>query len=244
MLQPSFGDFGDVSFAIDYFRTEVNNGVARAGAGNILALCYDDPDFREGGGFCNLVTRDSLNRLTVDNNYVNLATDIVRGIDFNFRYAVEVGPGDFRFNAQVTKFLDQSNKLFDEDPLDDINGTIGAPQWSGAFAGTYDVGQFEFHYGVDWIGGMNSYEYLGLDPDTSAFYMKTDDYFLHNASVQWDNGDFAVVLGVRNLFDKNPPQISSGQYDRVGNGPLYSGYDYVGRTFFVNISAALDSLWK
>jgi len=25
-------------------------------------------------------------------------------------------------------------------------------------------------------------------------------------------------------------------YNRVGNAPLYSGYDYIGRTYFVNIS--------
>jgi outer membrane receptor protein involved in Fe transport len=43
-------------------------------------------------------------------------------------------------------------------------------------------------------------------------------------------------VGIRNVFDKKPPSISSGFYNRVGNAPLYSGYDYAGRTFFVNVS--------
>jgi len=43
---------------------------------------------------------------------------------------------------------------------------------------------------------------------------------------------------VRNFADKEPPTISPGAgiYNTVGNAPLYSGYDYFGRTFFVNLS--------
>ncbi|HEY2751876.1 hypothetical protein [Phenylobacterium sp.] len=40
----------------------------------------------------------------------------------------------------------------------------------------------------------------------------------------------------RNLFDKNPPQISSGFDNRVGNAPLYSGFDCVGRRLYVTVS--------
>ena len=60
--------------------------------------------------------------------------------------------------------------------------------------------------------------------------------------MQWKSDSYGVTLGVRNLFDKEPPQISSGAYNRVGNAPLYSGYDYLGRSFFINVSAALDKL--
>lgn len=245
VLEPKFGDYGNISFAVDYFRTEVNNGVSRAGAANILSLCYDDPDFRAGGGFCNLVTRDpNNNRLTVNNNYVNLATDIVRGIDFNFRYTVPLFGGQFRFNAALTKFLDQASKLFETDPLDDVNGTVGNPKWTGSFDTSYKIGRFNFRYGLDWIQKTDSYEYLGLNPDTTAFYLETPDYFLHHASVQVDWKNFEVTAGVRNMFDKDPPKISSGFYNRVGNAPLYSGYDYLGRTFFVNVTAAFDKLFN
>ena len=36
VLQPNFGSYGDLSLAVDYFRVQVDNGVSRAGAGNIL----------------------------------------------------------------------------------------------------------------------------------------------------------------------------------------------------------------
>ena len=53
---------------------------------------------------------------------------------------------------------------------------------------------------------------------------------------------FGITVGARNILDKKPPQISSGVYNRIGNAPLYSGYDYAGRSFFINVSAALDKL--
>ena len=35
----------------------------------------------------------------------------------------------------------------------------------------------------------------------------------------------------------NPPVISAqAGYNRVGNAPLFSGYDYLGRRFFVNVT--------
>jgi outer membrane receptor protein involved in Fe transport len=41
---------------------------------------------------------------------------------------------------------------------------------------------------------------------------------------------------MRNIFNEEPPTLSAGIVSRVGNAPLYSGYDYVGRTFFINLS--------
>jgi hypothetical protein len=43
-----------------------------------------------------------------------------------------------------------------------------------------------------------------------------------------------LTVGVRNLTNKEPPVISAqAGYSRVGNAPLFSGYDYIGRRVFV-----------
>ena len=68
---------------------------------------------------------------------------------------------------------------------------------------------------------------------------ETPDYFLHSASVRYTGEKFELTLGVRNLFNKQPPSISAGAYNRAGNAPLYSGYDYLGRSFFANMSVKL-----
>ena len=62
ILQPPLGDAGDLSIAVDYFDIKIDNGVDQAGGNNILTRCYDDPDFRAGGGLCRLVTRNPRHR--------------------------------------------------------------------------------------------------------------------------------------------------------------------------------------
>ena len=240
ILQPPLPDgFGELSFAVDYYSIEVDNGVSRVGAAAILQLCYDDPQFRTGGGYCRFVDPRAAgsNALTVHDSYTNVATQKVRGLDFNLRYVRDLGPGRLRLNAGVTEYLEQSSKLFSDDPFDDVNGTINNPKYTGTFDATYSLANWKFRYGLEWIAAMDSYAYLGEDPATSNYVFDVPDYYLHTVSVQYNQGkDWSATVGIRNLTDQNPPVISSGFYDRVGNSPLYSGYDYVGRTFFVDVT--------
>lgn len=241
IVQPEMpSGWGTLSLAVDRFDITVDNGVSRAGATGILNRCYDDVGFRASGGFCRLVTRNPVsNALTVSDSYVNLATDIVRGFDYTARYTNNVGVGKLRLNLTATEFTNQSNKLFAEDPLDNVNGTIGAPRWSGAFDARYTLADWTVAYGLEWVGKMSSYDYLGQDPGTSTYKLDVPQYFTHSLSVKYSNpvGKWDATIGVRNLTNTGLPQISAqAGYNRVGNAPLYSGYDYVGRTVFVNIS--------
>ncbi|MBK7617288.1 MAG: TonB-dependent receptor [Burkholderiales bacterium] len=240
IFQPELGTgWGDISFAVDYFDITVDNGVARAGASSILARCYDDPQFRSGGGFCRLVNprNPSSNALTVNDSYVNLATDIVRGLDFTTRYTNNLGIGKLRLNLNATRFNSQANKLFAEDALDEINGTIGSPQWSGRLDVHYDIKNWRLYYGLDWVGATSSYAYFEEDPATSSYKLDTPNYYTSTVAVGYKADKWEVTLGVKNLEDVKPPQISAqAGYNRVGNAPLYSGYDYVGRTFYLNVS--------
>jgi iron complex outermembrane recepter protein len=243
--------FGTLSVALDYFSIQVDNGVARLSTAAILNLCYSNASFNVNEGYCRLVHRDANFNLTVDNNYVNLSTDKVSGWEFNLRYARDIGPGKLTFNALVTKYQEQSSRLFPTDPLIDANGTITSPDWTGTFDASYRVGKFRLRWGMDWVAGDHNktYEYIvrgsdgTVDPDDLAeikdgYFYEVDDYFLHNLSLQVDLGQFEVTAGVKNLLDTKPPAISTADYSRspsvVGNAPLYSGYDYVGRRFFVN----------
>lgn len=239
VVKPPLGDFGDLAIAVDYFDIEINNGVDQAGAANILALCYDNPGFRAAGGFCRLVTRDpSTYQLTVSNAYTNIATQIAKGVDYTVRFETEVGKGKVLLNSQVTRYISQANKLFEDDPLTEFNNTIGTPKWSGNMDISYTVGDWRFFYGIDWIDDTDSYEYLEEDPETSIFDFHTGDYFKHSASVRYSKDDWQTTVGVRNFLDEEPPTITQGFYNRVGNAPLYSGYDYVGRQAFIEITKA------
>ena len=239
VLQPELPTgWGDLSLAFDHYDIEVDNGVARAGASAILSLCYNDTGFRAAGGFCRLVTRDvaGTNRaLTINDSYVNLSTDIVKGYDVTLRYVRNLGPGQLTVNGLISKYKEQANKLFPEDPLESFNGIIGAPDLTGNLDLTYRYKGWRFRYGMEWIDKMSSYEYYGENPDTSTYQMETPSYTLHNLSVQYTGDKWSATAGVRNVGDKTPPPISQGFANRRGNAPLYSGFDYIGRSFFVNV---------
>ena len=244
---------GDLSVSLDYFSITINDGISQLGARSILNSCYGDVAFNPNSGFCSLVSRDANNVLTVTNNYLNISTQKAKGLEFNIRYSRDIGPGNFTFEALVTKFTDQSNQLFSNEKLVDSNGTIATPDWTGTFNATYQLKRVKFRYGLEWTGktGDKTYEYLATDGETGTFdpadvqFLKdnykfnTPDYFLHSASIQFDVADkFELTLGMRNIFDKKPPRITSDglYYNTIGNAPLYSGYDYFGRTFYANVT--------
>jgi outer membrane receptor protein involved in Fe transport len=236
ILQPEMPTgWGDVSFAVDYYDIAVDNGVDRVGTGNILSLCYAQPNF--ASQYCRLVARapaGTARALTVNNSYVNVSTDVVKGYDYTLRYVRNIGPGTFRANGVITRYTEQANKLFPDDPLLTFNGTIGAPKLTGVFDFSYKWQEWQFRYGLEWIDKMSSYAYYQEDPATSTYQMETPSYTRHNLSAEYKKDKWSVIVGVRNLADKAPPPVSQGFINRVGNAPLYSGFDYIGRTWFVN----------
>ena len=241
---------GTLSLALDYFDIKIDNGVSSLGGGTILNRCYSDINFDPNDGFCRFVERDANNRLEVTSGFVNLSEDIVKGYEFNGRFSSDIGPGRFVFNANVTKYTEQSTRLFPEEFLDDANGIVTAPDWVGNFDATYAWNDIVLRYGLDWTDGDReaTYRFFAFDNLTGEvnedlvqvykdnFLLEVDDYFLHNASVQLGLEGYQFTFGVRNLLNTRPPRISAVGFSSVGNAPLYSGYDYAGRTFFANVS--------
>ena len=242
VLQPEFPEwFGDLSFAADYYDITVSNGVAKLSGAQLLALCYGSQpaDFTAGTGYCSLVKRGANNALSVTTGYVNVSSDKVRGWDFTMRYVRDIGPGVFRTNVQVSNYLEQSGRTFPTDPIRDWSGSLNAPKFTGQLDLSYNVKNWLVRYGLEWVDSINGYEYYDKYYKTDyrdTYLMETDHYFLHSLSAQYRGDDWSVTGGVRNLADKAPPIISTGAGTTIGNAPLYSGYDFFGRTFFLNFT--------
>ena len=248
VIRPSLPtSIGSLSLSLDYFDIKVENGVQDLSGGVILDRCYEDPNFDPNAGFCRFVERDQNNILTVTSSYVNLSEDIVKGYEFNGRYSRDLLGGRFVLNANVTKYTEQSSRLFPEEFLTDANGIVTQPDWVGNFDATLAFDDVTIRYGIDWTDGdkNKTYEYFAFDEQTGitdpdlvqayrdAYLLEVEDYFLHNASVQFNVEDkYELTFGVRNIFDTKPPRITAIGFTTIGNAPLYSGYDYRGRTFF------------
>ena len=66
---------------------------------------------------------------------------------------------------------------------------------------------------------------------------ETDEQFLHDLSLGYTSDTWSLLLGVRNVFDKEPPLVDEGEgYFTSANAVLGGGYDVRGRSFFGRIA--------
>ncbi|GAA4015923.1 TonB-dependent receptor [Sphingomonas swuensis] len=244
VFQPNFfgPNFGDLSISLDYFRVKVENGVSQLTAANVLSQCYANPERTT----CDLITRsnfaaDGAGTLRVIQSYVNISDAYVSGLDFNARYAREIGPGRFRAGAAITKFNNRYNRTFPTQTPLNVIGLINNPEYTGTFDASYTVRPVFFRWSMEWIGKTDAQAYaagFGLTPQ--KYFYRTPNYYLNNVATGYESDDFSITFGIRNLFNKKPPEISADYTNLLGNVPLGAGYDLRGRTFFVNFSAAID----
>lgn len=239
VIQPPFPTaVGDLSFAIDWWQIKVRNQVSQIGAGNLLNLCYSDPQFRAGGSYCTYSTRDENDELVVDDNYINIATQKARGIDFNVRYTKDIGLGEFTADVRATRHSQQQSRVLPTDPIDEFNGTLLSPKWVGDLDFKYEWKDWTAYYGLVFVGEQDSNGFYEVDPTVEPYDFYASAYLLHNASVRYRApSDWEVVFGIRNLADVAPKTTSPGiSVNKVGNSILYSGYDYFGRRAFLSVS--------
>jgi outer membrane receptor protein involved in Fe transport len=65
----------------------------------------------------------------------------------------------------------------------------------------------------------------------------------HAASISRDFEDQGLkfLVGVSNVFDEEPPQLSTigavgTEVSTIGNSAFYSQYDWLGRRYFLNVT--------
>lgn len=237
ILQPALPTgFGDLAFAVDWWRIDIKNQVTQLGSG-VARACYSDPDFRAGGNYCNFTHRDENNILIVDDFFTNIARQRAGGLDFNLRYTRDIGVGALTADLRMTLYEEQESQLIPTDPVDDYNGTLLAPKMVGDIDLRYEWKAWTVYYGLSHIGNMDSNAYLGVDPAEDPFDFDAGSYTLHNLAVKYEGAnDWDVIVGVRNVTDEAPPVVSPGAYTRIGNSALYSAYDYFGRRGYVTLT--------
>lgn len=242
--------FIDLSFAVDYFEFRVNDQIDQFGAGNIVNACYTSQTF-PNDPLCTLFVRDKNSAsprfnqiLSVNDSYVNIAEQQNRGLDFNLRYRREFSFGDLTLNGRVSHILDQTQQTFGDSAPTIITGRIGAPETVGNASARFDRGDWTIAWNVDYVGETDNDPFFANTGNDIVFLGEpvfvergTPDYFLHSLTVRRVVNDWTFLVGIRNLFDENPPLIgTSSGTARIGDAPLVSQYDLTGRRLIMNIA--------
>jgi iron complex outermembrane receptor protein len=133
-------------------------------------------------------------------------------------------------------------------------GRIAFPEWTGNLSAGAEMGNWRMTWSTRYIGDgqqpdsdefSNAYEggsqtCLGVDAgDVDCRDVDfVDEFWTHDLSLGYSGDTFNVSVGVRNIFDEEPPLVNPDEYStNGGNVPLGAGYNagIFGRTAFVRI---------
>jgi outer membrane receptor protein involved in Fe transport len=257
VFTPTFID--GFTATLDYFDIKVDGFISGIDPSTTLSECYGaSATAASQAFFCPLVHRNALHQV-YGNGYVSaLGTNTgflsTKGWDLEGNYNANFddwglnGWGGISFNFLGT--LTNSNE---EEPLPGLGvynctgrygDTCGEPQprWRHKLRVTWSA-PWDFDVSLDWrhLGGSkldsNSTNPLlggggAIDPYDAS--IPAYDYF--DLAVDWTVKEGVQLhAGVNNLFDKEPPVLSSDVAGPpLGNGNTFPGvYDSLGRTIFV-----------
>jgi iron complex outermembrane receptor protein len=255
-------DWLPIRVAVDYFDIVVNDEIAQFGSANILRECYTDPVYL-GSPFCSLFTRDLTpgpnygKIVSVNNSYVNLNEQDIKGLDLTFQYKNEFDFGLVTFDFQGTFAFDQDLTFLVGNP-NDYNGEI----YSNDFVGNADLRLDRDNWTFVWSSkifsrasndeaiGDNVFGYRGL-PECGtaaasnaflqnvcieAYYKQYAEFTMtHDLSVRYRTDEWTVQAGIINITDELAPTTSTGAgTTRIGEAVAVSNYDATGRRVFLN----------
>lgn len=240
--------FRNFSASIDYFRIKVDEVIDNIEPTFILQQCVD------AGQFCNLVNRDALGTIWLDGfieaTQLNLGQRKGSGIDVTANYTHDIGRwGGLNFNF-IGTWLEESKTT----PVPGL-GEYDCAGLYGAICGTPSP-DWRHKLRVGWATPWQGLElaltwrYFGsVDIDASssnpllagAFNpidkTLSERNYIDLAASWSPMRNVTIIGGVNNVFDKDPPIVSS----TIAGPPYGSGntypqvYDALGRKIFVTL---------
>lgn len=243
--------FANLSASVDYFEIEVNDQIDRLGAANIVGSCYGLPVFPNA--FCNLFQRNPgshptspYNITTVRDSYININRQLNRGYDLNVRWDGEFSFGKVEVESQFTYTIEDLELLFDSSQAsgyesNDLNGIVSRPKLVGNVRSALRRNDWTYTWFMNYVGSSENWF---LDPvapyrgnQNAVYDIKAESRLYHSLSVRYQADKWNVLVGVNNVFDREPPTMSTGAGStRYGTVPAFATqYDWFGRSVFVRV---------
>ncbi|MET3151688.1 UNVERIFIED_ORG: hypothetical protein ABIC77_002941 [Stenotrophomonas geniculata] len=243
--------FADMNIAIDYFDYEIRDEIAQLNAGTIVASCYASPVYPNR--FCDQFTRGPATQdanshaiTEVHSRYLNINRQRKRGYDLSINASRDFAIGKFALETQATYALADVQQLFDSSDASglrnaDLLGAIGRAKLTATSMLSFKRGDWTARWISESIGATENldlsprFTYLGNQNATRDIRMESRLY--HAASLTYDQSDWRLTVGVRNIFNRTPPSVSQGVATSYANFPIFATqYDILGRAGFVDVT--------
>lgn len=244
--------FADLSVAVDWFDIQIDNQIAQLGAGSIVTGCYNAENFPNS--FCDLFTREPAsspnfpnNILEVNDTYINVNKQRVRGVDLNMRYDHDFSIGRLVVENQSTWYKENTQELFDPSQVEgfdttDFVGTVGSPSFVSNLRTSLTRDDWTFNYYIQYVGSTDDspftnevISYFGFQDAVADIKMEAG--WFHSVSIFYQQDKWDFLLGINNLFNEKPDVVSDVFRSRRGNVPIAATqYDLLGRRLFARFN--------
>lgn len=237
------------SLSIDYYNIKVKDYIGTIAPSLIMGQCAETGD----PYFCGLFNRDprsgavfGLNTGYIISTTMNTGYLKTSGIDVNADYTFDVGNmGSVNIGLVGTYLLEQVSQPVPGLGSYDCKGLFGytcgqpTPEWrhvarlSWMAPSDTTVSVSWRHIGGTKLSSLSDNPLLGA-PETVVNSEIEAYNYIDLALTQVIDKRLTLRAGVNNLFDKDPPVLSSNLLQTFGNGNTYPGiFDALGRTIFV-----------
>ncbi len=249
VLAPEASSF---TASVDYFHIEITDAIGTAGTNNVIIGCYNSPNF--SSSWCDLMPgpasvgdaphatspyRDATGAISgVLLTNANLADYETEGIDFAVSYVMEFGGySSLNLGLQGSYLMTYDYTPFQGADVVEMAGYVGEDQWAGSPA-TFPEWRLNFNFqylmGDDWSFSWAP-RWMAETKDINADAANADNYadaiWYHDVQASYNYEKWSFTLGVRNLFDEDPPYLTA--YDDM-NTIQYS-YDTAGRYYYARV---------
>ena len=182
-FEQPFIDAFDLSFGATYYDLQVENSVVSPSAQFIVNDCFVTE--RSNGGnspFCQRITRTASGVFDlIDQQFLNLDEDQVRGIDvnaaFDYEFVAFDKPLDLNIDLRANHIIEVYNVYRGDGtapPIEDNNeGEFGFADWSGTLTSRLAYKDFSFTWETRYISDV-AQDIDGLDDFSNAFGVDTD----------------------------------------------------------------------
>ncbi len=258
--QPFFQSF-DMIIGATYYEIEIRDEIIEPSAQFIINDCYYD---LEGDSpFCSRIVRaDGGTGLfdIINQGFINRDAKKARGVDLNmtFDYPTEMFgravdlQADFAFN----RTLEVKDVYLDDDGEASIDYDVGEfayPEWKGRMSFRADINDWRITWSTRYISSVEQQadgidspgNVVDGDADTCEGPAMGDvncrdvgfaeNYFVNDASLYYYGDKWTLGAGLRNVFNQEPPTVDGSEVFSFNNVAYGSGYDYLGRTLFLNV---------
>jgi iron complex outermembrane receptor protein len=156
----------------------------------------------------------------------NVGRQTASGVDVNLRY--RTAPGAYgRFAAQLSgSYLADWRVAFDGEHDESLTSTARYPRWQHTLTLGWERGTWNATLVQTWRAS-----YRDENPDANAAPRRVAPYRVWDAQIGYAaRRDLDLVLGVKNLFDRDPPFTNQQSSMQVGYDPSYA--DPRGRVWY------------